>query len=99
MSQDRNAIVHPVLSALPSVGSVWSTKSCMPSCCQVGAVTKSESTLLPITVAHHRERPSPVLTPQRLPPMEHSLSSASNSADTRAELPNEAHTSIAAPML
>src|SRR5919204_6389094 len=99
ISQDKKAMVQPVLSAPWSVGSVWFTKSGMPSWYHVGAVAKSDRALLPITAAHHRLSPSPVLSPHRFPPMLHSLSSASNSADTRAALSNEAHTSIAAPVV
>src|SRR5215469_16706655 len=98
-SQEINAIPQPVLSADWSVGSVWLTKSGMPSWNQVGAVVKSARALLPTTAAHHRDRASPVLTPHKLPPIEHSLSSASNKADTRAELPNEAQTSMFSPVV
>src|SRR5579864_8798585 len=99
MSQDKNAIPHPVESAFWSVGSVLSTKFGIPSATHCGAVAKSARALFPITAAHHRESASPVLTPHRLPPIEHSLTSASNSADARAEFPNDAHTSIAAPVV
>jgi hypothetical protein len=94
INQDRKAIPQPVLSGFPSVGSVWLTKSCIPPSAQVGAVAKSDKALSLISAAHHRDKASPVLTPQRFPPIEHSLSSASNKADTRAELPNDAQTSI-----
>src|SRR5215471_12393963 len=69
----------------------------MPSCAHCGAVAKSANALLLTVAAHQRDKASPVLSPHKFPPIEHSLYSASNSPDTRAELPNEAHTSIAAP--
>src|SRR5579864_6650624 len=94
ISHDRNAMPHPMLSAFWSVGSVLSTKLGMPSCAHVGAVAKSDSALFPILAAHHRDSDSPVLTPHKFPPIEHSLNSASNNADTRAEFPNAASTSI-----
>src|SRR6266851_4479600 len=97
MSQEMNAIPLPVLTGFVSVGSVLSTKFGNPWAAHVGAVAKSARASLLMTAAHHRDKASPVLTPHRFPPIEHSLSSASNSADTRAESPNEAHTSIAAP--
>src|SRR5579864_8812142 len=99
MIQEINAMPHPVLSAFWSVLSVWLTKSGSLSWCQVGAVAKSASALFPITAAHQRDSASPVLRPHRLPFIEHSLSSASNKAETRAELPNEAQHSIAAPVV
>src|SRR5580692_3750152 len=99
ISQDKKAIPQPVLSAFRSEGSVWLTKSGIPSCAQVGAVAKSDKALLLTSAAHQRDKASPVLTPHRFPPIEHSLSSASNSADTRAELLNAAHTSIADPVV
>ena len=40
--------------------------------------------------AHQRESASPVLKPHRFPFIEHSLSSASNRAETRIELPKDA---------
>src|SRR5580692_8862088 len=98
-SQDKNAMPQPVLTGFWSVLSVLSTKSGMPCCAHEGAVAKSASALLPMTAAHQRERASPVLTPHKFPPIEHSLSSASKSADTRAELSKDAHTSIAAPVV
>src|SRR4029077_3603203 len=99
ISHERNAIPQPVLSAFWSVLSVWSTKFGSPSCTHCGAGAKSARALLPITLAHQRERASPVLKPHRFPFIEHSLNSASNRAETRAELPKEASTSIAAPVL
>src|SRR3954452_9641356 len=69
----------------------------MPSCAHTGAVAKSASALLLISAAHQRERASPVLLPQRFPLVEHSLSSASNSADMREGFPKAASTSIALP--
>src|SRR5579859_4155913 len=69
----------------------------MPSEYHWGAVAKSDSALLPITAAHQRDRASPVLSPQRLPFMEHSLRSAPKRADTRAEFPDAAPTSMAFP--
>src|SRR5260370_549348 len=99
ISHDRKAIPHPVLTAFRSVGSVWLTKSGMPLCAQAGAVAKSDKALLLVAAAHHRDKASPVLTPHRFPPIEHSLSSASNRAETRAESSNDAQTSIAAPLV
>src|SRR5215472_259964 len=72
--QERNAMSHPMLSASWSVSSVLSTQSGMPSEAHCGAVAKSAKALLPTTAAaHHRERASPVLSPQRFPFIEHSL--------------------------
>src|SRR5712671_878340 len=83
MSQEMNAIPLPVLTGFVSVGSVLSTKFGNPWAAHVGAVAKSARASLLMTAAHHRDKASPVLTPHRFPPIEHSLSSASNNADTR----------------
>ena len=86
---------HPVLSGFWSVFSVWSTQFAMPSLYHCGAVAKSDKALFPTTAAHQRDKASPVLSPHRLLFIEHSLNSASNRAETRAELPKEASTSMA----
>jgi hypothetical protein len=66
----------------------------MPPSAQVGAVAKSDKALLLISAAHHRDNASPVFIPQRFPPIEHSLSSASNSAEHRIEFPKLTQTSM-----
>src|SRR6516165_1057434 len=71
----------------------------MPPSAQVGAVAKSDKALLLISAAHHRDKASPVLTPQRFPPIEHSLSSASNSAEHRIEFPKLTQTSMFWPSI
>ena len=89
---------QPVLSAFWSVGSLVSMKFFWPPDTHAGPVAKSLSALSPISAAHQRESASPVLTPHRFPPIEHSLSSASNRADTRLGAPKAAQTSMAAPV-
>src|SRR5260370_34983366 len=96
ISHDRKAIPHPVLTTFRSVGSVWLTKSGMPLCAQAGAVAKSDKALLLVAAAHHPDKGSPVLTPHRFPPIEHSLSSASNRDARRTRASNDAQRATSA---